>query len=241
MTCFRLILSLAALLLAQAAQAQGLPFLHTGDTVLFQGDSITDGGRLRNGNDLNHTMGQDYAYLLAAEIGAASPEEKLLFINRGVSGERAVDLAARWQQDTLALHPALLSILVGINDLLGEGDRAQTVSQYQATYDGLLRQTLAVLPDAKIVLGEPFMLPVGKYKSDYAARRIEVKQRQAVVARLATKYHLPIVHYQAAFDAACAKAPPDYWIWDGIHPTYAGHGIMAKEWLRIVNERWPAP
>ena len=43
------------------------PYLHENDTVLFQGDSITDGGRARTGNDMNHIMGQDYAYLLAAD------------------------------------------------------------------------------------------------------------------------------------------------------------------------------
>lgn len=224
--------------LPQAVYSQGISFLHAGDVVLFQGDSITDGGRQRTGNDLNHTMGQDYAYIVAAEIGAAAPEQRLTFLNRGVSGERVVDLAARWREDTLALRPQLLSILIGVNDLLGEGDRAQTAEQYDAAYDALLAKTVAALPETNIVLGEPFVLPVGRYKDDYGRRMVEVKKRQAVVARLGAKYHLPVVQYQKAFDAALDKAPAEYWIWDGVHPTYAGHGLMAKEWLLTVNARW---
>lgn len=42
-----------------------------------------------------------------------------------------------------------------------------------------------------------------------------------------------------AINAACKKAPPSYWIWDGIHPTYSGHQIMADEWERVVRGFWP--
>jgi lysophospholipase L1-like esterase len=223
----------------QAFAQQPLPFLHAGDIILFQGDSITDGGRQRTGSDFNHIMGQDYAYILAAQLGAQYPDKNLTFLNRGVSGERVIDLAARWQTDTLDLKPNVLSILVGINDTLASGDRAQTVEQYEAAYDSLLAKTIAALPATKIVLGEPFILPVGKYKQDYATQLAEVKKRQAVVAKLASKYHLPVIHYQAIFDTACQKASADHWSWDGIHPTYAGHGLMAQEWLKTLNAFWP--
>lgn len=49
------------------------------------------------------------------------------------------------------------------------------------------------------------------------------------------------MQYQPVFDAAGQKAPADYWIWDGIHPTYAGHQLMADEWARTVREFWPTP
>lgn len=223
-----------------AVAQQPLGFLHKGNTLLFQGDSITDGGRQRTGSDYNHIMGQDYAYILAAEIGSRYPERGLIFVNRGISGDRVIELAARWQKDTLDLKPNLLSILVGINDTLGRGPRSETVEEYERTYDKLLADTISALPGTRIVLGEPFLLPVGKHKDDYAAEMVEVKKRQAVVERLAARYHLPIVLYQDAFDAARAKAPADHWSWDGVHPTYAGHGLMAQEWLRTVDAFWPS-
>jgi lysophospholipase L1-like esterase len=238
----RMPIRIAGFLLAAcvtAAASQPLPFLRTDDVVLFQGDSITDGGRQRTGSDFNHIMGQDYAYILAAETGAKYPERNLTFLNRGIGGERVVDLAARWQTDTLDLKPNLLSILVGINDTLMTGDKSETVDQYKTIYDKLLAETIAALPNTKIVLGEPFLLPVGKHQANYAAELSEVKKRQAVVRLLAAKYHLPWIAYQQAFDHACLKAPAQYWAWDGVHPTYAGHALMVEEWLRTTTAFWP--
>jgi lysophospholipase L1-like esterase len=215
-----------------------LAFLQAHDVILFQGDSITDGGRQRTGSDYNHIMGQDYGYILAAEIGSQSAERELVFVNRGVGGDRVPELQARWQDDTIALHPQLLSILIGVNDLLGTGARAVTLEQFESGYDKLLGETVAALPATKIVLGQPFLLPIGKQKADYAANLVELKRRQAAVDRLAAIYHLPVVRYQDAFDAALARAPAEHWSWDGVHPTYAGHGLMAGEWLKTVDGFW---
>ena len=215
--------------------AEGLPVFHKDDVVLFQGDSITDGGRQFTGNDYNHTMGQSYAYIISALVGAQYPERNITFINRGVSGNKVTDLAARWKTDTLDLKPNFLSILVGVNDTLGH----ETVQQYEQVYDKLLADTITALPGIKIILGEPFLLPVASHKANYAAELAEVKKRQDVVARLADKYHLPLVRYQDAFDKACLKAPPEHWSWDGVHPHYAGHGLMVLEWLKTVNQFWP--
>lgn len=221
-----------------AVAQQPLPFLGPNSVILFQGDSITDGGRMRTGSDFNHIMGQDYGYILAAEIGYESPERNLNFVNRGIGGDRVLDLAARWQADTLALHPQLLSILVGVNDTLATGDKAETLDQYRATYDKLLADTIAGDPGVKIVLGQPFLLPVGNYKASYATWMVEVQKRQQVVEELGAKYHLPVIHYQDALNAALAKAPAEHWSWDGVHPTYAGHGLMAAEWLKTVDKAW---
>jgi lysophospholipase L1-like esterase len=212
-------------------------FLKQNVTVLFQGDSITDGGRARIGSDLNHIMGQDYGYIVAAEVGVEVAERNVHFLNRGVSGERVVDLAARWQQDTLALKPDVLSILVGVNDTVGSRG-ALTAEEYEASYDKLLAATVAALPQTKIVLGEPFLLPVGKHLANYAAEMTELKKKQAVVAKLGAKYHLPVIHYQQIFNDAVNRAPAEHWCWDGVHPTYAGHGLMAHAWLRVTSEAW---
>jgi lysophospholipase L1-like esterase len=214
-----------------------LPCFHQNDIILFQGDSITDGGRQRTGSDYNHIMGQDYGYILAAELGEQYPERNLTFINRGISGNNVVDLAERWSTDTLALKPDFLSILIGINDTVGH--KKISAQTYDQTYDKLLADTRAAMPDLKIVLCEPFLMPVGKFKDTYAEDMAELKKRQETVARLAEKYHLPLVHLQEAFTDACRKAPPEHWSWDGVHPTYAGHGLIARCWLETVIRAWP--
>lgn len=221
---------------APSSAPMDYPVFHSNDIILFQGDSITDGGRQREGSDYNHIMGQDYGYIIAAQIGADYPERNLTFINRGIGGNRVTDLASRWQNDTLNIKPNFLSILIGVNDTFFN---AEPADQYEQVYDKLLSDTQAALPQIKIVLGESFLLPVGKHKVNYTAELAQLKLRQDAVSRLADKYHLPLIRYQDAFDAACLKAPPEHWSWDGVHPTYAGHGLMVKEWLRTVNQAWP--
>ncbi len=226
-----------------ARAAEPAPFLRTHDRILFQGDSITDGGRQRVGNDPNHVMGQDYAYLIAARLGAQFPERQLTFLNRGVSGNTVTDLTARWQRDALDLKPDVISILVGVNDAADVVDnrtKAVTAGQFEQTYDQLIQDTLAALPNVRLVLCEPFVLPVGRVKAGWEKWSAEVTLRRQIVKKLAAKHHVPLVPFQKVFDDACRRAPAEYWIWDGVHPTCAGHQLMADAWLRALNALPPA-
>lgn len=238
---FSILLWLAASL-ALVARAEDCPAAFAkGACILFQGDSITDGGRWRNSNDPNHIFGQDYAYLIAAECGSHCPERGLTFINRGISGNRVSDLAARWQQDTIALKPDVLSILIGVNDIHGALRNTNHVSAeaFEKTYDQILAEARTANPQLKIVLCEPFILPGKANQGQWDEWQADLKSLQAVIEQLGVKYHAPVVHFQPVFDAAAKRAPVEYWIWDGIHPTYAGHQLMADEWLRTVCAAWP--
>jgi lysophospholipase L1-like esterase len=231
---FGIILLLATMAMPTYAKP-ALKALTPGATILFQGDSITEGGRWQ-GDDQNHIMGQDYAYIVAAQIGLDYPDRQLHFVNRGVSGNTVVDLANRWQADAIALKPDVLSIMVGVNDTFYSN--GQSIETYEQTYDTLIAETLKALPNVKIILGESFLLPSGGYKADYDAKRAALAPRQAVARKLAAKYDLPLIEYQRAFDEAMKLAPAEHWAWDGVHPTYAGHGLMAREWSKAVNKAW---
>lgn len=200
--------------------------------ILFQGDSITDGNRGRSA-DPNHILGHGYAFLIAAQHGAAFPERKLVFLNRGISGNKVTDLEARWQKDTLELKPDLLSILVGVND----NGRAP-LELFEPTYDKLLEQAKAASPKIKFVLMEPFCLPVGHTLERGEPWVAELNERRKLVAQLAQKYEAALVPCQKVFDDATKRAPADYWIWDGIHPTYSGHQLLADAWVETVRKRW---
>src|SRR5207245_7032114 len=79
-----------------------------GTVVLFQGDSITDGGRNRAASEPNQPggLGSSYPLLVASAALAAHPDRALKFYNRGVSGNKVPDLAQRCAADTLELRPA---------------------------------------------------------------------------------------------------------------------------------------
>src|SRR5882724_1546201 len=213
---------------ASVRAAEAIPAFTPGSRILFQGDSITDMNRGRTA-DPNHILGHSYVFIIAARQGAAFPEAKLEFMNRGISGNTVLALEKRWEKDTLDLKPDVLSILIGVND----NSRNIPIDQFEQVYDKLLTDTKAANPKIKLVLCEPFTLPSGPKKDNYEPWLEGIKKRQEVVAKLAQKHGAALVHFQRMFDEAAKRAPADYWIWDGVHPTYRGHQLMADEWERV--------
>lgn len=204
--------------------------------ILFQGDSITDGGRSRN-EDLNHVMGHGYAYLVASRLGADYPGKNYTFLNRGVSGNRVVDLYARWKEDALNLRPDVLSILVGVNDVRSEFVRQSGVpaDRYERTYRLLLEDTKIELPECKLVVCEPFALPSEGLQAYWEDMKTELGKRQKIVKKLAEEYEAAFIPLQEEFLKVCEAAPVEYWLWDGFHPTPAGHELIAREWVKAVQ------
>lgn len=203
-----------------ARGGEPMPVFSTNSVILFQGDSITHGGR---GGDPNHAMGHGYAFIIAAKYGSQLAERNLTFLNRGVSGNGLKNLLERWQRDTIALKPDVLSILIGVND------RRNPPKVYEEQYDQLLDTTIKALPNVKLVIIEPFMVPLKENISAF----------QEIAKRLADKYHAPLVRLQHVFEEADKRANPrgngKYWIWDTVHPTYSGHQLIADEWVRTVE------
>jgi phospholipase/lecithinase/hemolysin len=62
-------------------------------------------------------------------------------------------------------------------------------------------------------------------------------KQQAVVEKMTKTYNAVCVEFQNVMDHACRKAPADYWMWDGVHPTVAGHELLAREWIRMVSKQ----
>ncbi|MCW0484530.1 SGNH/GDSL hydrolase family protein [Gaoshiqia sediminis] len=206
---------------------------------LFQGDSITDGNRGRN-EDPNHILGHGYCFAVSSRIGADFPQYGFQFLNRGISGNMVSDLEKRWQTDTLDLKPDVLSLLVGINDVnaLVEGrENAMDTNAFEATYRKLLTSCREQNPDILIVLGLPFFFAAGWRKEQYEKWRPLTLERAEIVKRIAVDFDAVVVDYPRVFEEAKQRAPIDYWIWDGVHPTVFGHELMAREWIKQVSER----
>ena len=131
--------------------------LKENDVVLFQGDSITDGNRGRN-SDLNHVHGHGYQYILASEFYADNLDKNITVFNRGNSGDRVASLYGRWKEDCLNLNPTILSILIGINDIIfnWEHKSGSDPQRYEKIYRYLLDEVKEKNPDTLIVIMEPF-------------------------------------------------------------------------------------
>lgn len=210
--------------------------------ILFIGDSITDGkwgfecDGTRNTEDMNHIFGHGYMYLLASQFMAEYPNLQLHLFNRGISGNSIDDLAARWQKDALDLEPDLLSVLVGINDILNHDLRPDTIA-FEQKYRELLTQSRAQNPSLRIVLGEPFCEQGFRLDSDGVGRTY-CEALSRAVQRIAKDFDATFVPYQSMFDELCKSGNITYWIWDGVHPTPAGHYKMAELWQKCVGKKF---
>lgn len=211
-----------------------------GMVFLFQGDSITDGNRGRS-KDPNHIMGHGYAFSVASRVGADFAEAGHTFYNRGISGNRIPDLEKRWQEDTLDLKPDALSVMVGINDasmmIKKETVAASDIESYENGYRTLLQKSREQNPSLLIVLCHPFVFPVGRVNDNWEKYKTTVAKLTDSVKKLASEFNAVLVDFSPVFDKAFRRAPMDYWIWDGIHPTVAGHELMAREWIKQVAKR----
>ena len=207
-----------------------------GSVVLFQGDSITDAGRNRDSKDANTAgaLGNGYPLLAASAVLAARASRGLRFYNRGISGNKVPDLQERWTTDTLDLKPDVLSILIGVNDLwhkLG-GRYNGTVQDYEQQYTALLDQTRRALPQLHLIVLEPFVLRTGAVDARWFP---EFDERRAAAARVARAAHATFVPLQKVFDERVRTAPPEYWAADGVHPTPAGHAVIAEQWRHAAG------
>jgi lysophospholipase L1-like esterase len=96
-----------------------------------------------------------------------------------------------------------------------------------------LDKTRKALPAVHLVICEPFVLGCGAVNKQWFP---EFGQRRAFAAEVAKQAGATWVPFQEAFDAAVkAGTEPAYWAADGVHPSLAGHALMAKTWLAAVG------
>ena len=198
--------------------------------ILFQGDSITDCGRSRENDDFK---GNGYAALITARLGFEQPGE-YEFINRGISGNRITDVYARIMRDIINLKPDYMSLLIGVNDVWHEVERHDGVltEKYEKIYGMLIDEILEALPNIKIMIMEPYITKCTATEDRWDIFRTEVAKRAAAAKRIAEKYNLTFVPLQDRFNEMIAIHPEPYWTKEGVHPTEAGHELIAREWLK---------
>ncbi len=213
-----------------------LPASPAATVVLFQGDSITDCGRDRASPDPNRAaaLGTGYPLLITSAELAAHPEGGIKFYNRGVSGNKVPDLEQRWAADTIALQPDVLSILIGVNDYWHKRNAGYTgtVADYESGFAALLKATRQALPAVRLVVIEPFVLRCGAVDASWFP---EFDERRAAAARVARQANATFVPMHDKFTELAARTSPEYWAADGVHPTPAGHGLIAERWRRAVH------
>ena len=208
--------------------------------ILLYGDSITDAGREASWTQI----GVGYPAYIAGELLAENPE-KYEVVNRGISGNRIVDLYARIKRDVWNHKPDVFSILIGINDIwhgLNDDPNDVELERFVKVYRMLIEDTLKVLPNVKIMLCEPFVLKGCATENteevpDRYERFCEVYQYAAVVKKLAEEFNVEFLPLQEKFTQAAQNSKAEYYLADGVHPHVAGAKLIADEWMQLFQEK----
>lgn len=208
--------------------------------ILFQGDSITDAARDRENP---HCMGMGYPSLVTATLGADYPND-YEYINKGISGNRIVDIYARIKWDFINLKPDYASIYVGVNDAWHEIEWQNGVEdeKFEKIYGMMIDEVQAACPGIKLMLIAPYVLEgwattaTEEQPDRWNRFETDVAAKAAVVRKVAEKYNLPLIELQPIFDAACQRAPIEHWTRDGVHPTPAGHELIKRAWLETFEQ-----
>lgn len=210
--------------------------LPKGTTILFQGDSITDGGRDKKNQIANQqkALGAGYAWMAASHLLIKNPQLNLTIHNRGISGNKVHQLANRWDKDCLDLKPDILSIMIGVNDIWHglNGKYEGTVKTYEDDFLSLMERTRKALPKTQFVICEPFVLRCGAVNEKWFP---EFDRYRAAARKVADQNNATFVPFQSMFDEAVQYAPPKHWAGDGVHPSSHGASLMAHFWTQSVQ------
>ena len=195
---------------------------------MFQGDSITDGGR--NYEDLSD-LGNGYARKLAEIISAILPDISLTFYNRGVGGNRTQDMMLRWENECLDLKPDVLFLLIGINDVLRNYDAGE-----QNTDDAYRQQILKAVILAKengvreMVFIQPFLM---NFADEAASMHKDLEGKTSALKEIADEHNILFVEMETFIQQLLKNQKSAIWTYDNIHPTSVGHMAIA---LRLAEE-----
>ena len=205
--------------------------------ILFYGDSITDASRYRENDISNNSLGAGYVMQIAGNLYRKSAVDYKI-INRGISGDRIVDLYARVKKDLWNHNPDIISILIGINDIwhdLAASPNGVDVVRFEKVYRMLIEDTIKVLPNAKFILCEPFVLS-GTATDPQFDHFASVAQYAEVVKQIAKDYNLYFLPLQEALNDAANRYGADIILSDGVHPTVQGSVVIADEWQKLFNK-----
>ncbi len=203
--------------------------------ILFQGDSITDAGRKDRDNP--NTLGEGYVHMVNSDLTSQEYDVKIL--NAGIGGNTILNLLARWKKDCINLQPDILTIYVGINDCWRnyyEQPSGVEVELYEKAYRIILEEVKNKLPATKVIIMGSHVCHGWETDAIYEELSEGIAVNRAIAKKLAEEYEHAYIDVQDIFDEAHTKAPAEHWTVDGIHPTPAGHRLIANAWIKVYKE-----
>jgi lysophospholipase L1-like esterase len=157
-----------------------------------------------------------FAYWLAR----ARPHWRVL--NRGVTGERSDEIAARFDRDVLGHDPQVVVIIAGVNDVYQGRDVAYVTTQLAALYSRTAAAGLAIVAGTIV-----------PYNTATPEQNARMRAINAWIADTTRREELGFADTRAA---AAAADNPDMLAssLDGLHPDVDGYRRMADALLAPI-------
>lgn len=197
--------------------------------IVFLGDSITDSGR--NYDDIE-SVGTGYVSIIKEQLCC----KEYHVTNKGIAGNKIVDLYNRLQRDCIALKPEIVCILIGINDVwhfIGEPyyDIEKEMERFQNIYENIVLE-IKNMGANTIILLEPFVLPQVEHHKKW---RNDLDKRIHIIRNIAKKYQCLFVSLDGEMNAYGINYGYELYSEDGVHPTQKGHELIAQQFLKIFK------
>lgn len=194
--------------------------------LLFIGDSITESGR-----DFNHPERLGTGYVAGVAKILRNRGESVRVTNVGCSGNRAAELEARWEADVTLTAPDILSVYIGINEVMRRHDRNDPTSDED--FEASLHRCLSRRPSwRRLLLVEPFLLVVN---DEQRAWLPDLEAKQAVLRRVAHRFGADLVELQDAMTSVADGIGAAAVAHDGVHPTPLGVAVITRRWLETYD------
>lgn len=153
------------------------------------------------------------------------------YVNRGVSGQTTAQMLARFNEDVIDLHPRLVVIMGGTNDIaLNDGPIS-----LETTFRNIVTMVKrAESNKIKVVLCSVLPAHDFKWRPDVAPAEKIVKLN-AMLKSYAGKHHLTYIDYHSAMKDPRNGMKADY-AQDGVHPNAKGYQVMKPLLLKGIGK-----
>jgi lysophospholipase L1-like esterase len=153
------------------------------------------------------------------------------FVDRGISGQTTPQMLVRFRQDVIALKPAVVHIMAGINDIAGN-----TGPTTQEAIRNNLRSMAELARANGIAVVLASVLPANQFPWRPGAKPGPevVALNDWIRAYAAENGHVYVDYWAATHDGALGMKPE--YAYDGVHPTAAGYAAMEPLALRAIEE-----
>lgn len=162
------------------------------------------------------------------------------YINRGISGQTTEQMVVRFRQDVVDLHPAVVVILAGTNDIAGNTG-PETLAQIEGNFETMAE--VAKANGIRVVLSS--LTPENGTRAEWTTYTLlrppaEIVELNDWLQKYCQEQGLVYLDYFSAMADAQGRMKPELTA-DGLHPSPAGFAVMAPLAEKAVRDALGKP